>query len=78
MKTTRYFREDVLTRNSRSYLRPHWRKWARKAMQAPLRVEEEPNGRFQHYIYAPELGCHLRVVFEPDGETLHNMFTASI
>lgn len=47
-------------------------------MEAPVRTEEQPNGRFRHYIWAPELGCHLRVVFEEDRETLHNMFIAEI
>jgi hypothetical protein len=78
MKTTRYFREDVLQRKSRWYLRRYWRKWAREALAAPLRTEEEPNGRFQHWIYAQELGCHLRVVFLEDGETLHNIMTDEV
>lgn len=67
-----------MKRPSRSYLHPHWRRWAKQALETPVRTEEEPNGRFQHWIWAPELGCNLRVVFEEDRETLHNMFIAEI
>ena len=76
--TTPYFRYDVLRRNSRSYLRKHWRRWAIQARDAPLRTEEEPNGRLQHWIWAPELDCFLRVVFEEDRRTLHNMMKDEI
>ena len=67
-----------MSRNSRRYLRQHWRKWANEALENPLDIVEEPNGRFQRYIYAPELGCHLRVVFLEDGKTLHNMMIDEI
>lgn len=63
----------------RPYLRPHWRKWAEETLEQPLKTEEQPDdGRLRHWIYAPELGRYLRVVFEPDGETLHNMMKDSI
>jgi len=43
-------------------------------MRAPLRAEAQPNGRIRHWAFVPELGRYLRVVTEPDGETVHNAF----
>lgn len=76
MRTTRYFREEVLRK--RPYLRQNWERWCNEALNGPLREEEERNGRFRRWIYAPELDSHLRVVFLEDGETLHNMMKDGI
>jgi hypothetical protein len=67
-----------LQRPARYYLRQNWRKWAIEALEKPLRVEEEPDGRIRRWICVPELHRHLRVVFLEDGETLHNMMKNNI
>jgi hypothetical protein len=76
MKTTWYFQKKVLRK--RPYLRQNWRKWCKKALEEPLMVEEQTDGRFRHLIYVEELDSHLRVVFKEDHETVHNAFVAKI
>jgi hypothetical protein len=41
-------------------------------------TEEQPDGRIRHWGYSPELQRHLRVVVEPDGETIHNVMIDDI
>lgn len=67
MKTTRYFEQNVLRK--RPYIR---RELCEAIRQAPLMTEEQPDGRIRHWGYEPELQRYLRVVVEPDGETIHN------
>jgi hypothetical protein len=43
-------------------------------LQHPIRTETQGNGRLRYWAYIPELGKYLRVVTEPDGETVHNAF----
>ncbi|MEN6407710.1 MAG: hypothetical protein ABFC77_14725 [Thermoguttaceae bacterium] len=69
MKTTRYFTTSVLVR--RPYLK---REWIELAMAQPVRVERQPNGRIRRWVLVPEVGKYLRVVVEPDEETVHNAF----
>ena len=69
MKTTRYFREQVLRK--RSYLRTEW---CEQVLASPVRREVQPDGRVRHWGYVPELGRYLRVVTLADGETVHNAF----
>ena len=69
MKTTSYFRRSVLLR--RPYLKEEW---IECVLNNPVRVEVQANGRIRHWAYIPDLGKHLRVVTEPDGETVHNAF----
>lgn len=69
MKTTAYFRSSVLAR--RPYLKM---KWIESVLSAPLRTEVQSNGRVRHWGYITETGKYLRVVTEPDGETVHNAF----
>lgn len=40
----------------------------------PIRTETQPNGRIRLWAFIPDLGKYLRVVTEPDGETVHNAF----
>ena len=68
--TTAYFREQVLRK--RPYLRIEW---CVRAIQTPLRIATQEDGRIRHWIAIPELnGRVLRVVTLDDGLTIHNAF----
>ena len=69
MKTTAYFRDSVMAR--RPYLQMAW---IEHTIQNPLRTEVQENGRIRYWAYIEELGKYLRVIVEPDGETVHNAF----
>jgi len=69
MKTTNYFKTSVMAR--RSYLKMEWIEYA---LNNPIRTEVQPNGRIRHWAFISESGKYLRVVTEPDGETVHNAF----
>ncbi|SHE56520.1 hypothetical protein SAMN02745206_00490 [Desulfacinum infernum DSM 9756] len=69
MKTTSYFRTSVMAR------RPYRRvEWIQQVLNNPIRSELQPNGRIRHWGYVAEMNKYLRVVVEPDGETVHNAF----
>lgn len=69
MKTTDYFERSVRLR--RPYLQ---QKWIEYTLHNLVRTEIQPNGRIRHWAFITELGKYLRVVTEPDGETIHNAF----
>lgn len=69
MKTTSYYREDVLTR--RPYLKDEW---CQRVIQNPIKRSVQPNGRLRFWAYIEEAGKYLRVVTLEDGETVHNAF----
>lgn len=69
MKTTSYFTASVMLR--RPYLKAEW---IENVLSQPIRTETQSNGRIRHWAFIPELGKYLRVVTEPDGETVHNAF----
>jgi hypothetical protein len=69
MKTTSYFTTSVMIR--RPYLKAEW---IEIVLSQPIRTETQTNGRIRHWAFIPELGKYLRVVTEPDGETVHNAF----
>jgi hypothetical protein len=69
MKTTAYFRDSVMVR--RPFLQVEWIEFT---IQNPARTEIQENGRIRHWAYIEELGKYLRVIVEPDGETMHNAF----
>jgi hypothetical protein len=69
MKTTSYFRTSVLVR--RPYLKEEWIEYV---LGNPIRKEIQANGRIRHWAFISDLGKYLRVVTEPDGETVHNAF----
>jgi len=48
--------------------------WIEQTVQNPVQTEVQENGRIRHWAYIEELGKHLRVIVEPDGETVHNAF----
>ncbi len=41
---------------------------------AARHTEAQPNGRIRHWGYIAEMEKYLRVVTEPDGETVQNAF----
>lgn len=69
MKTTLYFVTSVMVR--RPYLRMEWIEYV---LKNPVRTEVQTNGRIRHWALIPEVSKYLRVVTEPDGETVHNAF----
>jgi hypothetical protein len=69
MKTTEYFKNSVLKR--RSYLKTEWIK---KVLRQPVHTEIQKNGRIRYWAFVREKEKYLRVVTEPDGETVHNAF----
>jgi len=70
MKTTRYFREQVLRK--RPYIRLEW---CERILASPLATKVQPDGRIRFWGIVPELGGRvLRVVTLADGETVHNAF----
>jgi len=69
MKYTDYFKNQI--RQKRAYLRDEW---LEQAISAPIRTEVQENKRIRHWIFLPDVGKYLRVVTEPDGETVHNAF----
>jgi hypothetical protein len=70
MKTTRYFREQVLRK--RPYIQLEW--CERILAQLVARMVQA-DGRIRFWGIVPELGERvLRVVTLADGETVHNAF----
>jgi hypothetical protein len=69
MKTTDYFVASVMTR--RPYLKQEWIEYV---LKHPVRLEVQQNGRIRRWAFIAELGKYLRVVTEPDDETVHNAF----
>jgi hypothetical protein len=69
MKATSYFTNSVMAR--RPYLRAEW---IERALSNPDRTEVQANERIRHWVFISEVGKYLRVITEPDGETVHNAF----
>jgi hypothetical protein len=70
MKTTAYFREQVLRK--RPYIKVAW---CERIVKDPLAREIQSDGRIRHWGVVRELGDRiLRVVTLEDGETIHNAF----
>lgn len=69
MKTTRHFRDDVMTK--RPYLKEEW---CMRVIQDPERTEIQDDGRIRHWAYIEDIGKYLRVVTLADGETIHTAY----
>ena len=73
MKTTRYFDEQV--HRKRPYIDLVW---CVEVIAAPLRREEQPDGRIRFWgeitLAGEAMPRILRVVTLEDGETVHNAF----
>ncbi|EDP76425.1 hypothetical protein [Hydrogenivirga sp. 128-5-R1-1] len=70
-KATNYFTAKVIAK--RRYLRPEWINMARRK-EGVAKEEVQKDGRIRRWIYIEEADKYLRVVFLPDGETVHNAF----
>ena len=69
MKTTQYFETSVMMR--RPYLKTEW---IELVLSSPIRMQVQDNGRVRRWGFIAEADKYLRVVTEPDGETVHNAF----
>jgi hypothetical protein len=69
MKVTHYFKTSVMVR--RPYLKEEWIIYV---LSEPVCTEIQENGRIRHWGFIVEVGKYLRVVTEPDGQTVHNAF----
>jgi len=70
MKTTRYFREQVLRK--RAYIKIEW---CERILAEPVARAVQPDGRVRFWGIVPEFGNRaLRIVTLADGETVHNAF----
>ena len=57
------------------FRRPYLKmEWIIEVLNNPIRIEIQPNGRIRYWGYISEANKYLRVITEPDGETLHNVF----
>jgi hypothetical protein len=73
MKTTAYFREQVLRK--RPYIEPEW---CAAVLASPITQETQADGRIRFWGYVDQLGGKaLRVVTLEVGETIHNAFPDS-
>jgi hypothetical protein len=73
VKTTAYFREQVLRK--RAYLKPEW---CTAIFAEHLAREAQPDGRIRFWGRVAELDNKVvRVVTLEDGETIHNAFPDS-
>ena len=71
MKTTRYF-DAIRVRPDRVVIKDEW---IERALKHPVRETVQADGRIRRWIQVPEMeNRFLRVVFLPDGETVHNAF----
>jgi hypothetical protein len=55
----------------RPYLKTEWIEYV---LSNATRSEVQDNGRIRRWALIEEAGKYLRVVTEPDGETVHNAF----
>ncbi len=70
MKTTRYFREQVVRK--RPYIKTEW---CERILAEPIARAVQADGRIRVWGRVPEFGGRvLRVVTLADGETVHNAF----
>lgn len=69
MKTTSYFTTSVIKR--RPYLKMEWIEYV---LSNSIHSKVQANGRICHWALIAEVDKYLRVVIEPDGETVHNAF----
>jgi hypothetical protein len=70
MKFTRYFLY-TRSRTDRSCIKEEW---IRNAIDKPLRVEVQKDGRIRKWIYVEGIDKYLRVILLSDGVTVHNAF----
>jgi hypothetical protein len=69
LKTTAYFREQVLRK--RPYLQSSW---IERVLTNPHLRSVQEDGRIRFWGYVADIDRWLRVVTLADGETVHNAF----
>ncbi len=71
VKTTQYFRY-FRNRPDRAIIRDEW---ILRAVHSPEHETVQNDGRMRRWVRIGEMGGrYLRVILEPDGETVHNAF----
>ena len=55
----------------RPYLKIEWIEYV---LKNPIHKELQTNGRIRRWAFISEMSKYLRVITEPDGETVHNAF----
>jgi hypothetical protein len=48
--------------------------WIEYVLNNPVHTEVQANGCIRRWAFISEMGKYLRVITEPDGETVHNAF----
>lgn len=71
MKTTPYFERVVIKKHPEADL---YRDRLQKALSEYEAFYTQANGRTRRWIFIPEEDRYMRVVVEPDGETIHDAF----
>ena len=71
MKTTRYFDAVAPKKHPEAV---QYRDYVEKALTEYVAFQKQPDGRTRRWILVPREGRYLRVVVEPDDETVHNAF----
>ncbi len=70
MKYTQYFLY-TWKRPDRARIK---KEWISRAIDNPLRIQVQQDGRIRKWVEIPEEGKCLRVILLSDGETVHNAF----
>ena len=69
MKTTPYFDRATPRKHPEAITYTHY---VEQALTQWVAIETQPDGRTRRWVYVPEEAKYLRVIVEPDGETVHN------
>ena len=67
--TTDYFNTKAAQKHPESQTYIHY---VEQALTESVSIEEQTDGPTRRWIYVPEEDKYLRVIVEPDGETVHN------
>ena len=70
MKTTQYFKY-TRQRADRACIRDEWIEFA---VEKPVKVEVQSDGRIKKWAKIDEINKYLRVILLEDGVTIHNAF----
>jgi len=68
---TRYSEFEVMARRDRRDIRVAD---IQRTLEQPFRRTQQPDGRVRLWFHAADRQRWLRVIVEPDGETVHNAF----
>ena len=69
MNTTPYFDHEIPRKDPEAITYSHY---VEQALTQWVALETQPDGRTRRWVYVPEEHKYLRVIVEPDGETVHN------